>query len=142
MDSQDDGLLIPIEPILPVESPVEPPMESSIGPTVEPATTIFHTLDEGFPDLVQQSGGVLHATATGVPSNGQNTFLLGISSELIDDIDWLNIEIFAQGESVTNAEFVEIAQNEEGEYYITVNFTQTGSDQAKVVAKYTHSIVR
>lgn len=98
-----------------------------------------------FPDLVLKPGGVLHSEAQGVPVNGDNEFDAGIDLVRLDEQlggedavnEWLRIEIFSKGDSVEGGTFVSRTGNK-----LTVNFTQTGMDEALVIATVTHSGVR
>lgn len=92
-----------------------------------------------FPNLVLKTGGVLTSTATGVPVNGNNTFLLNIPTKNIDSTNWLKLNIFALGPSVTGATFVSLSPDNTS---VTVNFVQTGADQCKVEAVLVHSTIR
>jgi hypothetical protein len=91
-----------------------------------------------FPALDPIGGGVLHSEKTGVPVNGNNTFAHNIAPELIDNPDWLNIDVYLNG-TVTNASGGTLSPDKTE---ITVNFTQTGGDSCRVVARYIHSVVR
>jgi len=89
-----------------------------------------------FPNLQLKPGGVLHSVATGVPVDGDNTFELGFDLENIND-EWLRIDVFALGSQVTGATYVSRSGTQ-----VTMNFTQLGTDQARVEAKIIHSSVR
>jgi hypothetical protein len=89
-----------------------------------------------FPDL--SSVSPLRAEATGTPTNGQNTFAIGISASDVDE-DHLHIDVFALGPSIRNAEYVSLSGDKSS---IVVSFRQTGSDQAKVIARVNHSLAR
>ena len=92
-----------------------------------------------FPDLTLRTGGVHHSENTGVPSNGSNTFAIGMDPTLIDNTDWLEFYVTALGTSITGAALVGVSGDKT---QVTINFTQTGTDQARVEAVYTHSAVR
>jgi len=92
-----------------------------------------------FPDLTLKTGGQLHSQATGQPVNGSNTFALAIPPAKIDNTDWLSIEVIPLGSSITGASFVSISGDKT---QITVNFTQTGTDQATVKAEFKHTLGR
>jgi len=92
-----------------------------------------------FPALVLQSGGQLHSNATGTPVNGNNTFDISMDPNLIDNIDWFTFDVYPQGASVTGASYVSVSGDKR---QVTINFTQTGLDQALVRAVYTHSSER
>ena len=92
-----------------------------------------------FPDLTVKSGGSLTSEATGTPVNGNNTFAVGIDPDLIDNTDWLEFTVTPLGASVTNATFTSLSGDKT---QVTINFTQSGADQAKVVAVQKHSIIR
>lgn len=92
-----------------------------------------------FPGLVLKSGGVLHSESVGTPSNGNNTFLININPRLIDNTDWLDFQVVALGTSVTDAVFVSISPDKT---QATINFTQTGVDQARVIASLNHTLSR
>lgn len=92
-----------------------------------------------FPNLALKSGGSLTAEATGIPVNGNNTFNLAIDPNLVDDTNWLDITVTPLGPSVTGATFTSISADKT---QITINFVQSGVDQATVVAKQIHSTQR
>jgi len=75
------------------------------------------------------------AEAVGVPDNGNNTFLLpfvdeGIAANRIDE-NWLEIDVDPLGPSVTAvAEGVPLLSADKR--FMTLNFTQTGADTARV----------
>jgi len=88
-----------------------------------------------FPDLTRTTGGVLHSSATGLPVNGANTFAHNLQS--VVDTDWVDVTVVALGPSITAATLTSVTATQ-----ITVNFTQTGADQATVYANYRHTIIR
>ena len=92
-----------------------------------------------FPNLTLIGGGVLHSNATGTPANGVNTVLHNINPAYIDNPDWLVVDIIALGSSITGAGPATLSVDKTT---LSIPFTQTGADQAKVSAKYIHSGVR
>jgi hypothetical protein len=97
-----------------------------------------------FPDLTLKEGGALHSQGQGVPVDGDNEFDAGIDLERYDNelsIDvvneWLRLEVFGLGDSVEGATFVSRNGSK-----ITLNFTQSGADEALVLATLKHSSVR
>lgn len=100
-----------------------------------------------FPNLTPtpNSSGrrVLHASATGVPINGVNTFDIGIDLLALENAadpnldDWITIRVWALGTSVLGASYAGRLGN-----LVFVNFQQTGVDPCFVEAEVTHSLVR
>ena len=88
-----------------------------------------------FPNLALRSGGVNHATNTGVPVNGANTFLHNIPN--VDDATWIDVDVIALGPSITAATLTSVNTTT-----IVINFTQSGTDQATVNATLQHTIDR
>lgn len=89
-----------------------------------------------FPALALKSGGVLEATATGVPTNGVNVFAHNILAGNINS-NWSNVQVIANGASVTGCTFVSIDATN-----LTLNFTQSGTDTATVRLVITYSAAR
>ena len=92
-----------------------------------------------FPDLTLMSGGHLHASATGTPANGTNTFALAIDPSVIDNPDWIVVDVYQLGPSVTGASNLVVSGDKTT---ISIDFVQTGADQARVEARLEHSISR
>ncbi len=90
------------------------------------------------PDLTPIPGGVMHATGTGEPINGNNTFKLGIDAQFVNE-DWLQFFVIAQGPSVTAASFVSYDPTT-GDVVLAV--TQGGTDQVRVDAQIIYSPAR
>lgn len=91
-----------------------------------------------FPNLALKTDGQLHAEATGQPANGNNTFSIGIPAQYINE-EWLEIEVTSLGDSVSDAQYVGLSIDKT---QLTINFTQTGTDQATVAVRQVHSIER
>jgi hypothetical protein len=98
----------------------------------------------GFPNLVLTPDGVLHATGTGVPTNGVNEFDAGVNLALYDKLigaarvdTWLVLRVWALGTSVIGASYVGRTGNK-----IRVSFQQTGVDSAFIELSMIHSVVR
>jgi len=91
-----------------------------------------------FPDLAVRNHGALLAEATGVPSNGNNTFALGLSPLDVDE-DWLNILTVAITDSVTDVTYISLSADKT---HLTLNFAQSGTGSCRVTAWVTHSTVR
>ena len=91
-----------------------------------------------FPNLTLSTGGLLVASATGTPTNGNNTFEHGIAPHLIDE-DWLDILVTALGPTVSAVSYVSLSADKRS---ITLNFTQGGTDTAYVRVSLVHSRVR
>ena len=96
------------------------------------------------PDDRQGPSGAseLWAEATGLPDNGNNTFMLpfiglGVNPAAITE-DWLNITIQPLGPSITGATFVSLSGDKQ---FMTLNFVQGGADQARVTVEVIHSLV-
>jgi len=92
-----------------------------------------------FPDLALKNGGVFHSENTGTPTNGVNTFALAMNPDLIDNTDWLTVNVYPLGPSITGVSGLTVSGDKT---QISVNFVQTGADQARVEAIYEHSITR
>lgn len=91
-----------------------------------------------FPNLIFEEGASYHASAEGVPDNGENTIRLPFREEIIDP-DRLELEVTPLvGGSVIDASLVSV---DEVTGDIVVDFIQTGVDRAKVKAKLNHSSV-
>jgi hypothetical protein len=90
-----------------------------------------------FPDLVRIPGGVIHASATGTPSNGNNTVDIGFEPSIALEPDWVEIEVIALGGSIRDVTFVSLIGTQ-----LTLGFDQIGTDRCYISALYTHSIVR
>jgi len=88
-----------------------------------------------FPDLELDPTAEYHASAEGVPDNGNNTIALPFRREIIDP-DRLVIDVFSLGSSVTNAELISVDPEAQE---MVVNFTQSGVDRARVEAVIRHS---
>lgn len=83
-----------------------------------------------FPNLVLEPEANYHATAIGVPVNGNNVIKLPFRKELIDP-DKLVVNVYSKGSSVTDATFISVdSENAE----MVINFIQGGVDQACVEA--------
>lgn len=95
------------------------------------------------PDLTLRTGSVLTAEGTGSPVNGVNTFQIGVNRAYFKNDDHIEINVTPLGPSVSNWSYVQ------GSLDLTVdpprismNFTQSGSDQVTVELTQRHSIVR
>ena len=90
-----------------------------------------------FPALALRPGGALTVEGTGVPANGPNVITTNFNlspQELTNDpfiTDWLDLDVYALGPGVSGASLVAVASDLST---ITINFTQTASDSAKVTA--------
>lgn len=91
-----------------------------------------------FPDLAPRLPNGLFAEATGVPTDGPNTFALGINPDLVDP-DWLIINVIGGGPSIAGAAYVGLSADKR---LITIDFTQLGSDAARVVVQLVHTLPR
>lgn len=91
-----------------------------------------------FPGLVRRPGSALWSEATGVPVDGNNTFALGLDPLTIQE-DWLQITVDALGSSVLHAEYVGLSADRT---QITINFSQAGTDPARVIVQNTHTVIR
>ena len=89
-----------------------------------------------FPNLVLKTGGYLAAQATGTPDNGHNSFDVGIAASQLDP-NWLDILVTSLGASIIDCTFVSLVGT-----VLTLNFSQSGGDQATVLARVSHSLVR
>lgn len=87
-----------------------------------------------FPSLILQPGGKNHSANTGVPTNGVNTFLHNIPD---CDPNWLRIIVKALGSSITDATVSSATETS-----ISINFTQSGIDQAFIEAEHIHTTPR
>ena len=95
------------------------------------------------PNRTLRPGGELWAEATAVPDNGDNTFQIGIPRILVPDEDWLCIDIQRLGTSVERGDYVPASLDLSTDPpRITLNFVQTGGDQARVIVRQVHSTVR
>lgn len=91
-----------------------------------------------FPNLVLTTGGVLHSQNTGTPTNGVNTFALNIDPDLIDP-NWLTINVYPLGSSIQSATSGGLSVDKTT---FTITFVQTGTDQCRIEAIVTQSLVR
>lgn len=84
------------------------------------------------PDMELLTQAEYHAYTEGVPDNGNNTIKLPFKKEILLAVpDTLDINVYALGPSVSNAE--EVSRDlEAGE--VVINFTQTGNDAVRVEA--------
>jgi len=91
-----------------------------------------------FPNLVRRPGGEQWCEAVGVPDNGVNVVTLdfGVPISQIDP-NWVDVEILSLGASVTGCTVVSIVGD-----VMTLNFTQTGADLARVAAHLEHTLGR
>ena len=90
-----------------------------------------------FPNLALVSGGALVAEASGTPTNGNNSFDIGISAHRIDNPDWLDILVVSRGPLVSAVSYVSLSGST-----LTLNFTQAGTDTAYVRVALAHSRAR
>ncbi len=91
-----------------------------------------------FPDLTRLAGRTNLSQATGIPDNGNNTFLHGwdLDPSQIDE-DLIELEYVLPDPSVVSAvSFVSLSADK---LSLTLSFTQSGAGQAQVVAKHQHS---
>ncbi len=88
-----------------------------------------------FPALALRTGGIMNSQAAGVPTNGQNTIAHNIPN--VTDPDWIDVVVANAGTSITDASLVSVDATN-----IVIDFSQSGVDQATVIATYKHSIVR
>lgn len=86
-----------------------------------------------FPDLtLAPSDARYHSSATGTPSNGNNTVNLGLAAKLDPNSvneDQLLFEVFCLGPSVTTCTFVSY---DKATGNAVLDFTQAGADQCRV----------
>jgi hypothetical protein len=95
------------------------------------------------PNLTLRPGGVLWAEATAVPDNGDNTFQIGIDRVYVPDEDWLEILVQRLGTSVEGFSYVPASLDlSVNPPRITLNFTQSGTDQARVIVRQIHTVVQ
>ena len=91
-----------------------------------------------FPDLILEEDAAYHSAGQGVPDNGDNEFAHGINTRFIrDHEDQLSFVVESKGASVTGAAFVGLSSDLTK---VTLNFSQSGVDSAKVSAIFNHSI--
>jgi hypothetical protein len=87
-----------------------------------------------FPNLILENGARYHASAEGVPANGNNVIGLPFDPVIINE-NRLVVDIWLSP-SVTDAEVVSVDPENAR---MTVNFTQIGTDSVKVEARIRHS---
>ena len=92
-------------------------------------------------DLALRTSSELISEGTSEPDNGNNTFGIAIDRINIDSSDNLEFQFIPQGTSVTDWSFVSY-NDAVNPPTVTWSFTQTGTDQVRIICKYLHSIVR
>lgn len=92
-----------------------------------------------FPDLILKTGRTNLSERTGTPDNGINEFAHNwdLTDEQIDE-NLIELSYEAQGPSVSGATFVGLSADKTK---LRVNFTQSGTDEVRVVAHHTHTLV-
>jgi len=91
-----------------------------------------------FPNLVLRPGGAQWCEAVGVPDNGINVVTLDFDLPVSKiDPSWVDVMVLPLGPSVTDCTVVSIVGD-----VMTLNFTQAGADQARVVAHLEHTFGR
>ncbi len=99
-----------------------------------------------FPDLAMRTDGVLWAEATGVPDDGDNTFLLpfvdsGLPPNNLDE-DWLIIIPQKLGPSVVSTNLPVGPLLSLDKRFMTLNFVQAGADSLTLTVFMVHTLVR
>lgn len=87
-----------------------------------------------FGDLTVRSAGVLLSEATSTPSDGDNTIDLGFTPE---NSDWVTVSVYLLGPSITDVSLTSLSGST-----LVLNFTQTGTDQATIIVREDHTLIR
>jgi len=87
-----------------------------------------------FPALTVCPGGAITSEATGVPSNGNNSFSIGFTP---DNPNWVTFEVLPVDTQVTGCTFVSLVGST-----ATLNFVQGGTGVVRVIAILTASSTR